>query len=96
MQYTTAFFGVTAAYGCINAAVQSLGYPSFPTINNLASVFGIRLIWMNFIYVLNPGFEMLFMCYPISWCTSAVISIICLCYAYNKHWKKVTPAVAEA
>lgn len=95
MQYTTAFFWMTATFGCLNASTQAFGYPSFSTFNNLVTVLGFRIIWMTFIYAPAPSIEMLLLCYPSSWGLSALIGIGFFIYAYTQHWKK-HPPVAEA
>jgi len=88
MYYVTGFLWVSAYNGCIFAAVQAFGYPTFSTLNNLFSVLVFRIIWMNFIYVLNPSLDLLYLCFTVSWAMTAVIGTIFLVYAYNKYRKK--------
>ena len=88
MQYTTAFYWLAAIVGWLGSAVQAFGYPALSTMNNLVSVLGFRIIWMNFIYVLAPSIDMLFVCFTISWSLIFVISSCFLVYAYRKYRKQ--------
>jgi len=88
MFYVTGFMWISAYNGCIFAAVQAFGYPTFGTLNNLFSVLVFRIIWMNFIYVLNPSLDLLYVCFTVSWSMTALFGTAFLIYAYRKYRKK--------
>ncbi len=88
MNYVTGFMWISALNGCVFAAVQAFGYPTFGTLNNIFSVLGFRIVWMNFIYVLNPSLDLLYLCFTVSWSLTAVLGTAFLIYAYSKYRKK--------
>ena len=88
MQYLTCFLWLSAYNGGITVILQSLGYPTFPTINNLISVLGFRIIWMRFFYYPAPSADMLFVCYPISYGLMALLTTALFIYAAIKYQKK--------
>lgn len=95
MNYVTGFMWISALNGCVFAAVQAFGYPTFGTLNNIFSVLVFRIIWMNFIYVLNPSLDLLYLCFTVSWSLTAVLGTAFLIYAYNKYRKKENLYEAE-
>ena len=88
MQYTTAFYWLAAIINWLGSAVQAFGYPLWTTLNNLVSVLGFRIVWMNFIYVKAPSIDMLYVCYTISWALICVINIGLFIYAFRKYNRK--------
>lgn len=86
--YTTANNWLVAIVGWISASLQALGYPAFTTVNNLLCVLGFRIIWMNFVYPLNPSVEMLYICYLISWSLTTVFGCVVLSVAFKKYNRK--------
>lgn len=88
MQYTTAFYWLAALVSNLGAAVQAFGYPTLSTLNNLVSVLGFRIVWMNFVYNKAPSIDMLYVCYTISWGLTCLINIGLFAYAYRKYKQK--------
>jgi putative MATE family efflux protein len=88
MQYTTAFYWLAAIVGWLGSAVQAFGYPALSTMNNLVSVLGFRIIWMNFIYCKAPSVDLLYVCYTISWALTGLINVGLFIYAYRKYRQK--------
>lgn len=86
--YTTANNWLAAIMGWISASLQALGYPAFTTVNNLFCVLGFRIIWMNFIYPLNPVVDMLYICYLTSWSLTTVFGCVVLSLAFKKYKQK--------
>jgi Na+-driven multidrug efflux pump len=86
--YTTANNWLSAIMGWISASLQALGYPAFTTVNNLVCVLGFRIIWMNFIYPLNPVVDMLYICYLTSWSLTTVFGCVVLSVAFKKYKQK--------
>jgi Na+-driven multidrug efflux pump len=85
MFYTTGFMWISAYMACVGSALQALGYPTFATLNNLISVLGFRIIWMNFIYVKAPSIDLLYSCYTVSWTITAIVGTAFLIYVYRKY-----------
>lgn len=88
MFYTTAFYWLAAIMGWLGSAVQAFGYPVLSTLNNLVSVLGFRIVWMNFIYNKAPSIDLLYVCYTISWGLTCVINIGLFVFAYRKYRQK--------
>ena len=88
MFYTTAFFWLSALIGCVGSAVQAFGYPTWSTLNNLITVLGFRIIWMNFVYYKAPTIDRLYVCYTISWGLTCFVGVILFVFAYGKYVKK--------
>lgn len=88
MKYVCAFAGVNALNSCIGAALQAFGYPTFTTLNSLISVLGFRIVWMNFVYVLKPNIDRLFVCFTISWWLVFVMGSSLFIHAYRQYRKK--------
>lgn len=88
MQYVSAFLWVAALNGTLSAAISAFGYPTMSTLNNLISVLGFRIIWMNFVYNRAPSIDLLYVCYTISWSLTCVIYIILFIYALIKYQRK--------
>lgn len=51
----------------LSSAIQSFGHPTLQTAINVASVLGLRTLWMQVFYPMNPTLDMLYVCYPISY-----------------------------
>ena len=88
MIYTTAFYWLAAIVGWLGSAVQAFGYPVWSTLNNLVSVLGFRIIWMNFIYNKAPTIDKLYVCYTISWALTGIINVGLFIFAYCKYRQK--------
>lgn len=88
MIYTTAFYWLAALVGWLGSAVQAFGYPVLSTLNNLVSVLGFRIVWMNFVYNRAPSVDRLYVCYTISWGLTFLINIGLFIYAYRKYRQK--------
>ena len=66
-------------------ALQGMGDAVTPAISNLVCVCGCRVLWILFIWPLNPTFEMLYYSYAISWSLSDIVLTI----AYIKKREKI-------
>lgn len=88
MQYTTAFYWLSATLAWLGSAVQAYGYPTTTTVNNLVSVLGFRIVWMNFVYNKAPSIDMLYVCYTISWGLICLVNIGMFIYASRKYKQK--------
>ena len=86
--YTTANNWLVAIMGWLASSLQALGYPAFSTVNNLLCVLGFRIIWMNFVYPLNPVVDMLYICYLVSWSLTTVFGSVVLLVAFKKYRQK--------
>ena len=95
MQYTTAFYWLSATLAWLGSAVQAYGYPTTTTVNNLVSVLGFRIVWMNFVYNKAPSIDRLYVCYTISWALICLVNIGMFIYASRKYRQKELQYEAE-
>ncbi len=65
--------------------LQGMGDAVTPAISNLVCVCGFRVMWILFIWPLNPTFEMLYYSYAISWALTDIV----LGISYMKKRKKI-------
>ena len=56
------------AMNIFGATIQAFGYPQLQTVINLAGVFGLRTVWMQFVYgkAIPATVENLYLCFPVS------------------------------
>lgn len=65
-------------------AIRGLGDTFYPMLINILAICGVRLLWIFFIFPLNPTFFMILYSYLISWTVNTVIFLI---YIYFKRKK---------
>ncbi len=66
-QYFALIYWLVAINHVLSNTVQTLGGALFTAINSAVCVFGLRLVWMNFIYPINPSFLGIVNCFIASW-----------------------------
>lgn len=93
MSYIEVFHFISAFNSVTGSAEHAYGYPILGTFRSIICILVFRIIWMNFIYPLNPTFETLMLCYIVSWFLIAVfnaIAITIISKRYNKGlYKKI-------
>ena len=81
-------YGLTAVSSCCNHAIQTFGYPFYGTVTSLLSVFGFRMIWMNFVYPhFAPSFLHLILCFTISWIINLSFQVAGFAFYYARFRK---------
>ena len=65
MKYVMLFYILTI--NPLASTIQAFGHPTLQTAINVASVLGLRTLWMQFVYPLNPTLDTLYACYPTSY-----------------------------
>ncbi len=74
--------------GCLSRAIQTFGYSAFITVNSIVSVIGFRFIWTWCVFKYFPTFEVLCLCYPVSWVLTLSANAVFFAYLYNGKFKK--------
>jgi len=70
----------------VNAgALQAYGFTVGQMISNLIGVCAFRILWMIFIYPLNPVPWLLYLCYPVSWILTAAIVLAIVIFLTRKY-----------
>lgn len=67
MFFLVQFTFIDATKAVLGRALHAYGYPTFGSISAILFTLGFRVLWMWFIYPLNPTFNMIMLCFPISW-----------------------------
>jgi len=68
-----------------SSALRGMERSKTPMLLNVTSICASRMIWIYVIFPLFPVFEILFLCYPVSWMLSSIAMII----AYLKTLKEL-------
>ena len=88
MQCVLLFYGIASANGCLTHAIQAFGYPIYGTTVSIISVFGFRVVWMQFIYpIFAPSFFHLVFCFTLSWSLLLAFNIGGFIYFYRRYIK---------
>lgn len=82
MWFIVALYGVAGINGVLNHSIRAFGYATFSSISSIVCVFGFRMVWMNFIYPLNPTYKWLMTVYPISWLMTTLVLVAILVPVY--------------
>ncbi len=81
------FYFILAITAILGNSIQAFGYSILSMINNIVAVLGFRVVWMIFVYPLDPTPEMLYVCYPISWSISCLLQITTAAIIYSRYRK---------
>ena len=88
MQCVLLIYAVSAISNCCSHAIQSFGYPFYGTVASLVSVFGFRMIWLNFVYpYFAPSFFHLVICFTISWGINLLFQTAGFAFYYSRFLK---------
>ena len=72
----------------LTSALNAFGYPMLTSITNIAFDFGFRVMWMQFIYPMNPKFTTIMLCYTASWLLNMSFYLVFFCFVYRRYVKK--------
>lgn len=71
LSWTTVFFGISE---CFIGCTRGLGRTVSPTVINIFSLCGLRLLWVLVLFPLMPHEpEYLYLCFPISWFIAMIV-----------------------
>jgi Na+-driven multidrug efflux pump len=88
--FVTLFNFIAAINGVLSNSLQAFGYPLFTSISNIAFTLVFRIIWMQLVYPLKEVFNMIMLCFTVSWTLNTLLYIIFfsfVCYRYVKYGK---------
>ena len=93
MFYVTAFSFINAYNSVLGSAEHAYGYPFLSSIKTIFCTLIFRVAWMNFVYPLAPSFDMVMLCFTVSWVLNAMfntIAVVIITHRYNKGlYKKI-------
>ena len=79
--------------GCLRSSLNAFGYSRFTMVESLLSVVVFRVLWMSFIYPLNPCLEMAYVTYLISAMLSSVIAAPILVVVFHRYKKGIVTEI---
>lgn len=60
----------------ISGALKGMERSTLPTMINILFICATRILWITFIFPINPTFEMIYYCFPISWGMASFVQCI--------------------
>lgn len=84
-RYILVFHCIAALNSGFGATLNAFGYSAFTSLVSIIAVFGLRLVWMNFIYPFFPTFECVFVCFFVSWILMFLCNIIMIAIVFRKY-----------
>lgn len=79
---------ITGINGCLSRAIQTFGYSAYVTVNSIVTVIGFRFFWTWVVFERYPTFEVLCLCFPVSWTLTLLVNIPFFLYLYYGKFKK--------
>lgn len=76
MRYILCLGFINATNNLLTHMLQAFGYSALTSANSVLCVLGFRVVWMTWIYPLNPTFPMLIYCFFVSWLLMLVTNIL--------------------
>lgn len=92
MFFVLLFYGLHGINSILTQTLQSFGYSSLSSLSSVICVFGVRVIWMTFIYPHYQTYSALAACFLVSWIflfvlTLAMTAVVLLRYRKGKYKK---------
>ncbi len=84
MGYICTFYVFCGFMEVICGLIRGLGNSLAPMLIVLIVVCGFRIVWVLFVFPLNPTLGTLFVSYPISWTMATICEFICFAIVYKK------------
>ena len=92
MQYICRLYAICGFMDVFVGALRGIGYSVTPMIVSLLGACGLRLLWIAFIFPLNPTQGMLYASYPITWGITGFVHLICYIILRQRVSKKINSA----
>ena len=94
-RYLLTVFFITTCNNVLSNTLAAFGYTAINTATSVVTVFGLRMVWMAFIYPIFPTFEVLFQCYTVSWTLSFAANLVTFLIVYPRKIKRLSSVSAE-
>ena len=79
---------ISGALNVISGTNQALGYSTAMMVNSIVGVCGVRTVWMQWLYPLHKTFDMIYLCYPVTWSIILIANTAVLLLAWHRYSKK--------
>lgn len=76
MFFIILFYAVSCANGILSSAIQTNGYAIYTSLCSILCVCVFRLIWMWFVYPIFESFEVLMVCFLVSWLLLLICNLV--------------------
>jgi len=74
--YVGCFYGLLGYMNIMSGVLRGMGYSFTCMISSICGVCGIRIVWVLTVFERYKTFEMLFVCFPLSWLGTTVFHCI--------------------
>lgn len=85
--YTNGLIGVMNVF---TGGLRGMGASFMNLVTSVAGVCGIRIVWILTVFKYFATYDVLMLCYPVSWIGTNIFHMIMFIYIYKKEKKKVT------
>lgn len=82
--WVVGFYGVNMISELFATTLRSMGYPMRSLISSLIGVCVVRIVWIYTAFRYLGTFESIYMCFPLSWACSLILSTVMLLMARRK------------
>ncbi|MBR5322890.1 MAG: MATE family efflux transporter [Clostridia bacterium] len=86
--YVILFVFIHAISAILVSSMKAFGYPMLASITNIAFNLGFRVLWMQFIYPINPKFSTIMLCYTVAWTLNLLFYMLFVSIVYRRYVKK--------
>lgn len=83
-------YGLLSGLNIMSGVLRGMGASFINMITSIIGVCGIRIIWILTAFKAVHTFEVLFMCYPLSWIGTTCLHIIMFALLFKKEKKKIS------
>ncbi len=88
LSYVSKLYFLCGIMDVMVGSLRGLGYSIFPMIMSLLGACVLRLVWIAFVFPLNPVPENVYISYPITWVVTASAHILTYLFVMHKIKKK--------
>ena len=81
------FYGLHGLNSIFTQTLQSFGYSSLSSLSSVICVFGVRILWMTFIYPHYQTYSALAVCFLVSWICLAALSLPMVIVVFRRYRK---------
>ena len=77
----------------LTAYLRGLGYSTITTVNSVVGVCGFRIFWVFVIFPIYNSYDVLYLCWVLSWIIVIILHTICLMCVKKKAMEKMYKSV---
>ncbi|MBQ9807135.1 MAG: MATE family efflux transporter [Clostridia bacterium] len=87
LSIVTLFTFISLMNNVLLHALQAYGYPLFGSISSIFFTLGFRVLWMQMIFPKKPTFEMVMLCFVVSWTLNMIFNAIFVAIISHRYSK---------